>query len=102
MGFFSNLFGGSNELKEALAQGAFLVDVRTSREYKDGSIKGAVNIPLDGIAKNLGKLKGKERIVLFCRSGARSSMAKGILAQNGIAAINGGSISKVRSALNAK
>ncbi len=101
MGFFSKLFGGSNELKEALQQGAFLVDVRTPKEFKDGSVKGAVNIPLDSLSKNLGKFKGKERIVLFCRSGARSGMAKGILAQNGISAINGGSITKVRSTLNA-
>ncbi|MCS6820727.1 MAG: rhodanese-like domain-containing protein [Microscillaceae bacterium] len=87
------LFGGSNErLRQVLAEGAFLVDVRTPSEFKAGSVKGAVNIPLDTISSNLSKFKSKQHIVVFCQSGIRSSQAKAILEKNGFEnIINGGS-----------
>ena len=70
----------------------FYVDVRTPAEFAQGSVKGAVNIPLDQIEKQLAKFKGKKNIVVFCRSGSRSSQAKAILKQNGITNVtNGGS-----------
>jgi phage shock protein E len=85
MGFFSSLFGTSDniELTEAIKKGAFLVDVRSPGEFSSGSVKGAVNIPLDNIQQQMAKFKGKQNIVVFCRSGNRSSMAKNILVQNG-------------------
>lgn len=102
MGLFSFLFGtstNSNEdLKLAINEGAFLVDVRSKDEYNSGSAKGAVNIPLNAIPHNLKKFKEKKQIVVFCRSGARSSQAKSILGQNGFSnVINGGTWNKVRS-----
>jgi rhodanese-related sulfurtransferase len=85
MGFFSLLFGTPDNklLVETINKGAFLVDVRSPREFSSGSVKGAVNIPLDSLPQQLAKFKGKENIVVFCRSGNRSSTAKSILAQNG-------------------
>lgn len=85
MGFFSALFGKADHTKliEAINQGAFLVDVRSSGEFASGSVKGAVNIPLDNLQQQLTKFKGKQNIVVFCRSGNRSSMAKNILAKSG-------------------
>ena len=85
MGFFSSLFdtSGNIELTEVIKKGAFLVDVRSPGEFSSGSVKGAVNIPLDNIQQQIAKFKGKQNIVVFCRSGNRSSMAKNILAQNG-------------------
>ncbi len=93
MGFFSALFGKTDntELINAIQEGAFLVDVRTPSEFSDGTVKGAVNIPLDSLSNNFAKFKNKKNIVVFCRSGSRSSMAKGILEQNGFKnVINGG------------
>lgn len=93
LNFFSQLFGGgsNNELKAALADQAFLVDVRTPAEFADGSVPTAVNIPLDQVARQLDKFKGKKNIVVFCRSGNRSGQAKSILEQNGFTnVINGG------------
>src|SRR5690606_40268929 len=50
-----------------------------------------LNIPLDSIAAQISKFKGKPHIVVFCRSGSRSAQAKNILERNGIAnVINGG------------
>lgn len=80
LGIFKNLFGqkDNKQLKEALADNAYLVDVRTPSEFASGSVKGAVNIPLDKISGQLSKFKGKKNIVVFCRSGNRSGQAKQI------------------------
>ena len=75
---------------------SFLVDVRTPQEFAAGSVPGAVNIPVDEIEGRLDAFKGKESIVLFCRSGARSGKAKSILESHGIQNItNGGSWQEV-------
>lgn len=93
MGFFDTLFGGSRNsgnLATILNEGAFLVDVRTSAEFAGGHAKGSVNIPLDQVASNLDKFKGQKNIVVFCRSGNRSSQAKSILEQNGFTNVTNG------------
>jgi phage shock protein E len=99
MGFFGNIFGQAGidpQLEKLVKGGAFLVDVRSPGEYGSGSAKGAVNIPLDVIAKNISKFKGKDNIVVFCRSGNRSGQAKYILEQNGIKNVtNGGTVNDV-------
>ncbi len=70
----------------------FLVDVRTPEEYSTGSVPNAVNIPLDTIEDRIQEFKNKDSIVVFCRSGNRSSQAQHILEQYGIThVINGGS-----------
>jgi rhodanese-related sulfurtransferase len=88
-----NLFGQPDKsaLSRAIQEGAYLVDVRTPAEFVQGSVKGAVNIPLDQLQKKLDAFKGKKNIVVFCRSGNRSSQAKAILEQHGFTnVINGG------------
>ncbi|RAI94870.1 rhodanese-like domain-containing protein [Algoriphagus yeomjeoni] len=98
MGFLSSIFGAKDNSKitEAIQEGAFLVDVRMPGEFASGSVKGAVNIPLDKIGSQLSKFKGKKNIVVFCRSGNRSGQAKSILEQNGFQnVINGGTWSNV-------
>lgn len=70
---------------------AFLVDVRTPGEFAEGSAKGAVNIPLNEVAQRLAEFKGKQQIVVFCRTGNRSSQAEAILNENGFTnVVNGG------------
>lgn len=79
----------------------FFVDVRTPGEFSQSSVTGAVNIPLDQVQARIGEFKGKEDIVVFCRSGNRSSQAKAILEQNGITnVINGGSWEDVKKTYN--
>jgi rhodanese-related sulfurtransferase len=82
----------TQKAKQAAKKEIFYVDVRTPAEFAQGSVKGAENIPLDQIEKQLVKFKGKKNIIVFCRSGSRSSQAKAILEQNGIINVtNGGS-----------
>lgn len=102
IGFLKKLFtpAGDNGLAAAIEQGAFLVDVRTPGEFASGSVQGAVNIPLDKISSQLAKFRNKQSIIVFCRSGMRSSQAKSILERNGIQNVtNGGSISNIYRAL---
>ena len=104
MGFFSAIFGKTDNslLMAAIKDGAFLVDVRSPGEFASGSVKGAVNVPLDRIQNQLTKFKGKKNIVVFCQSGGRSSQAKSILAQNGFQnVINGGGWQNVNQVVNA-
>lgn len=92
-GIFKDLFGktDNSQLIEAIRNGAFLVDVHTPAEFSAGSVKGAVNIPLDNVPGQLAKFKGRKSIIVFCRSGNRSHQAKSILEQNGFKnVINGG------------
>lgn len=82
----------TQKVKPIAKKETFYVDVRTPAEFAQGSAKGAVNIPLDQIEKQLVKFKGKKNIIVFCRSGKRSSQAKAILEQYGITNVsNGGS-----------
>lgn len=102
MGFFSSLFSSTDNklLTEFIKSGAFLVDVRTPGEFADGSVKGAVNIPLSDLPSQLSQFKDKKHIVVFCRSGNRSSQAKSILQQKGFQnVINGGTWQNVKQAV---
>jgi len=90
---FNQLFAGSSttDLQTIVNEGAFLVDVRTPGEFSEGHVKGSVNIPLDTIPNQMAQFKNKQHIVVFCRSGGRSSQAKSFLEQNGFTnVINGG------------
>lgn len=102
MGVFSAIFGkkDNSQLQEVIKNGAYLVDVRTAGEFAAGSVKGAVNIPLDTLSSQLSKFRNKKCIVVFCRSGNRSGQAKNILEQNGFQdVINGGSWNNVNQAI---
>jgi phage shock protein E len=70
--------------------GTFLVDVRTPGEFEEGSAHGAVNIPLDRVQVEADQFKGKEHIVVFCRSGNRSAQAKYVLEKMGFTNVTNG------------
>lgn len=61
--------------------GAILVDVRSADEYKEKHLDKAINIPLDYLEGTI-KVKTKsldDKIIVYCRSGNRSSEAMKIL-----------------------
>ncbi|MFM1515231.1 rhodanese-like domain-containing protein [Helcococcus ovis] len=73
---------GVKEFRET--EGAYLLDVRTKTEYKEGFIRGSVNIPLDEILKVEGKIKDKDApIFIYCRSGNRAGTAVKLMKQMG-------------------
>lgn len=82
-------------------KGATVIDVRSSWEYADGHVDGAVNIPLDEITQRVNEIQGmKAPYLLYCQSGNRSGMATSILQQSGVDQVfNGGGLADMRIAL---
>lgn len=70
-----------------------IIDVRTPGEFMGGSVKGAVNIPLQELPGRMSEIREmKQPLVLCCASGNRSGRAQEFLQAQGIdQALNGGS-----------
>ncbi|WP_319523678.1 rhodanese-like domain-containing protein [Breoghania sp.] len=60
-----------NDSPEAI----LLVDVRDADEYKKGSLKTAVNIPIDNLEEKIKTLPADKPVVFICGTGARSGEA---------------------------
>lgn len=94
------LFGPGTDYKSLVEEGAVIVDVRTPEEFKTGHIRDSVNIPVNKIAGQAGKLKKQGKVVITCcHSGARSAMARSVLDRHGIRCYNGGSWNGLRKRL---
>jgi phage shock protein E len=72
-----------NVVVELIKAGGQVVDVRSPEEYRDGFYPGAVNIPVNELARRMGELSKDKAVVLYCASGARSGMAARMLKQAG-------------------
>lgn len=61
------------------------VDVRREEEFRQGHIKGAINIPLGQLEHNAAQLlpDTMQEIILYCRTGSRSLEAANILLSAG-------------------
>ena len=88
---FLLLLGGCSKVSDedllaahdAYNNGALIIDVRTKEEFKDGHIKQAVNIPLQNLEKYYQYIPKDKEIIVYCRSGSRSSMAAEYLTERG-------------------
>jgi rhodanese-related sulfurtransferase len=60
-----------------------ILDVRTVTEYESGHLEGAINIPVEGLSQRLSELDPKDEILVYCRTGNRSTNAVRILKTNG-------------------
>jgi hydroxyacylglutathione hydrolase len=67
---------------------ATVVDVRSSAEWSEGHIPGAVNIPLAQLTSRLSELRGRQPIVTYCQTGARSAVAASVLRAAGIVGVS--------------
>jgi len=57
-----------------------IIDVRTSGEYAEGHKEGAINFDVSRLSQGeMPELPLDTPIEVYCRSGARSAMAKNIL-----------------------
>jgi len=52
-----------------------LVDVRDPKEFAAGTVKGAVNIPINELEKKIATLPADKPVVFVCGTGARSGEA---------------------------
>lgn len=76
------------KLVAAIPADTVVVDVRNADEVEDGTIKGAVNVPVDEIDANLEKLPAEKAIVTYCGTGTRAEMAYHTLKGKGFARVN--------------
>jgi rhodanese-related sulfurtransferase len=92
MKFLDKLFGAridGTQARRLVDEGAFLLDVRTAGEFAGGHLPGAVNIPVDLLADGMRQLPDPNRvIVVYCRSGMRSSRAAGLLRRAGFQTVH--------------
>ncbi|MEJ5283733.1 MAG: CoA-disulfide reductase [Brevinematia bacterium] len=72
-----------NEIESLDLSKTILLDVRTEEEVKHGTIKGAINIPVDDLRNRLKEIPKDKDIVVFCRVGLRGYIAARILLANG-------------------
>ena len=63
-------------LKKLLAEGGKLIDVRSHFEYTQGALQGALNMPLEQFQYHAESIDKSKPVLLYCRSGQRSEMAK--------------------------
>ena len=60
-----------------------IVDVRTREEYDSGHIEGAILIPVSELEGRINELSKEEELLIYCRTGNRSSNSVNILKANG-------------------
>jgi rhodanese-related sulfurtransferase len=60
-----------------------ILDVRTVSEYESGHLEGAINIPVEALSGRLSELNPNDELLVYCRTGNRSTTAVGILKENG-------------------
>jgi phage shock protein E len=91
--------------RRAMAAGAVVIDVRTSEEYAEAHLPGAINLPVQELPTRLGEvgaLVSGDRtrpIVVYCGSGARAAKAKAQLEAEGYSSVvNGGGLHDLQDA----
>ncbi len=73
-----------DELADALANGAQLIDVREPNEYEHGHVPQAQLIPLAVVMEQHENLDRHRPVYVICAAGVRSMAAAGALRQVGI------------------
>lgn len=71
-----------------------IVDVRKKEEYDESHVVGAINIPYDAIDENT-ELDKNKTIIVYCRSGNRSGIAKKTLTDLGYEVVDLGAFSSI-------
>jgi rhodanese-related sulfurtransferase len=92
MSWLSELFGGGGGIREALQEGAVIIDLRTAYDYDQGHIPRSLNIPADRIRANIDRIRDLRRpVILCCGAGGQCWEAVDYLRSAGLPrVINGG------------
>ncbi len=69
--------------EEAVATGKFILDVRPAADFARGHFKGAVNVPIEEMDKDLAKIPKDVAVFVNCASGAKSTKTYDILGRKG-------------------
>jgi rhodanese-related sulfurtransferase/uncharacterized membrane protein YedE/YeeE len=81
---FNGQASSNQRVGAANSSSRIVLDVRTPEEYASGHVPEALNIPVQELAQRHVELGAKDTpIVIYCRSGARSASAAGLLRKLG-------------------
>ncbi len=74
-----------DKMKELVGDGALLIDAREIDEYNEGHLDKAINISYTVIKDEISKYVANkdDKIIVYCRSGARSNKAANYLLEAG-------------------
>lgn len=81
--WWSRRSASPGDLKNMLARGAQILDVRTGAEFKSKAHPKAKNIPLDQLESRIKELDRDRPVLVCCESGSRSSAGVAILKKAG-------------------
>ena len=70
--------------RHLLQEGAQLIDVRLEEEFRQGTLRDSLNLPLYLLRLKAASLDPKKKYILFCQYEERSSAAAFLLAQRGL------------------
>ncbi|MBK7933358.1 MAG: MBL fold metallo-hydrolase [Acidobacteria bacterium] len=76
-----------SQVRELLNSGIQFVDVRRTAEYANGHASQTINLPLDKLPNEIGKLDPQKPTYIICQSGYRSSLGTSVLENAGFSEI---------------
>ena len=87
------------DLEESVRSGATLVDVREAREFAEGHVPGARNVPMAQLPGGLDGVDRDRPVLLICWSGNRSGAMCDVVRAAGYDAVNvgGGTAAWIRA-----
>lgn len=78
----------AEDIKNIDTEKETLLDVRTEIEFNNGTLPGAINIPVDNLRGSLDKIPKDKPIKVFCQIGLRGYIASRILMQSGFSDVS--------------
>lgn len=78
----------NDAIARTVAENGILIDVRSQREFLEGHIPMAINVPLNEIQSGRFNLPKNKLLVLYCDSGLHSLTAARYLERRGYQVLN--------------
>lgn len=75
------------DLRAAQEKGAYVLDVRTEAEYREGHVPGSALLPLADLGRRMNEVPKDRPVYVICRSGNRSAQASAQLVKVGYAQV---------------
>lgn len=72
-----------DELEQAIAQGATVIDVREADEFASGHVPSAKHIALNTVPDRISEIPQGEQVWIICQAGGRSMKAANYLEAQG-------------------
>ncbi|MFV1997941.1 MAG: cyclic nucleotide-binding domain-containing protein [Acidiferrobacterales bacterium] len=72
-----------DEASALVKTGSKILDVRPENQFRQGALKGAINIPVYDLRDKLGTLVEGTRYIICCQNGTQSEVAAFLLGQRG-------------------